>query len=250
MYKVVWVARFRDGVSREQARRHWTEVHGPLGARVRGIERYVQNHVLSALGPVAVSDEPAAFDGYSCCWYREREAFEESLRTPEWAALGVDSPHIFDDSRWEGWSASLDSRTIIDGAEAPFKTVWFVRFRPDVRADPDRSREAHEYWIARHGGHFGTQVPGISRYVQNHVISAIDGEGENAQIAMDFDGFSECWFADRAAFELALGSKEWRRMNQDAEDLFEIDYIVPAMSAVLEQRVIVEHEDDGGVRPA
>ena len=93
-------------------------------------------------------------------------------------------------------------------------------------------------------------MPGISRYVQNHVISAIDGEGENAQIAMDFDGFSECWFADRAAFELAMDSPEWQRMNEDAEELFDVGYIVPAMSAVLEQRVIVEHEDDGGVRPA
>jgi uncharacterized protein (TIGR02118 family) len=239
MYKVVWVARFREGISSQEARRHWTEVHGPLGAKVDGIERYVQNHVQSALGPIAVSGEPAAFDGYSCCWYRDREAFEASLRTSEWAALGVDSPNLFDDRRWEGWSASLDARTIIEGQEAPFKTVWFVRFKPEVRGDPQRSREAHEYWIAKHGGHFGAQVPGITRYVQNHVISAIDGEGESSQIAMEFDGFSECWFADRAAFELAMGSAEWLRMNDDAEELFEIDYTVPAMSAVIDQRAIV-----------
>ena len=250
MYKVVWVARFRDGISREEAGRHWTEVHGPLGANVPEIERYVQNHVRSALGPLGVSDESAAFDGYSCCWYRDRETFEHSLSTPAWAALGVDSPNLFDDSRWEGWSASLDPRTIIDGEEAPFKTVWFVRFKPDVRADAQRSREAHEYWIAMHGGHFGARVPGISRYVQNHVASAIDGEGESSRIAMDFDGFSECWFADRAAFELAMGSPEWQRMNEDAEELFELDYIVPAMSAVLEQRVIVERRELVGAAPA
>jgi len=250
MYKVVWVAEFRDGISREDARGHWTEVHGPLGARVGGIERYVQNHVLSALGAVGVSDEQAAFDGYSCCWYRDRERFAGSLRTPEWAALGVDSPNIFDDTRWEGWSASLDSRTIIEGAEAPFKTVWFVRFRPDVRGDRDRSREAHAYWIAMHGGHFGTKVPGITRYVQNHVIEAIDGAGENPKIAMDFDGFSECWFADRAAFELAMDSPEWQRMNEDAEELFDVGYIVPAMSAVLEQRVIVDRAEHAGMPPA
>jgi len=239
MYKVVWVARFREGIERDEARRHWTEVHGRLGARVPGIGRYVQSHVRSALGPVGVSDARTEFDGYSCCWYRDREAFERSLRTPEWAAVGADSPNLFDDSRWEGWSASLDSRTIIDGGEAPFKTVWFVRFKPDARADPQRSREAHEYWIAKHGGHFGVRVPGIARYVQNHVISAIDGEGENGRIAMDFDGFSECWFEDRAAFELTMSSPEWERMNEDADELFELDYIVPRMSAVLDERVIV-----------
>jgi uncharacterized protein (TIGR02118 family) len=240
MYKVVWVARFHQGVSREQARAHWREVHAPLGAKVAGIERYVQNHVVSALGPLAPSDEPAAFDGYSCCWYRNQEAFEQSLRTPEWAALGVDSPNLFDDSRWDGSSASLDPRTIIDGPRAPFKTVWFVRFKPEVRGDRQRSAQAHERWIDSHGGHFGTRVPGIARYVQNHVVSAIDAAGENPDIAMDFDGFSECWFADRGAFELAMASPEWAAMNEDAEELFDLDYIVPAMSAVLEENVIVE----------
>ena len=250
MYKVVWVARFHQGVSPEQARRHWREVHAPLGTKVAGIERYVQNHVLSALGPLAVSEEPAAFDGYSCCWYRDREAFEESLQTPEWAALGADSPNLFDDSRWDGSSASLDARAIIDGPRAPFKTVWFVRFKPEVRGDPQRSRAAHERWIASHGGHFGTRVPGISRYVQNHVVSAIDATGENADIAMDFEGFSECWFADRAAFELAMASPEWAAMNEDADELFDVDYIVPAMSAVLEESVIVERLEQRDAVPA
>ncbi len=67
----------------------------------------------------------------------------------------------------------MRSLTIIDGGEGPFKTVWFVRFKPEVRADPGRARAAHAYWISTHGGHYGVKVPGISRYVQNHVASAI-----------------------------------------------------------------------------
>ena len=239
MYKVVWLARFGEGIASADAHRHWKTVHGPIASRVAGIERYVQNHVLSALGAVAPSDAATYFDGYSCCWYESRETFEASLRTPEWAAVAADSPNLFDDTCWEGWSAALDARTIIDGDEAPYKTVWFVRFKDDVRADAARTREAHEYWIATHGGHFGAQVPGISRYVQNHVVRAIDATGENETTAVEFDGFSECWFADRAAFERAMSAPEWLRMNEDAESLFDVDYILPHMSAVLEQTVIV-----------
>jgi uncharacterized protein (TIGR02118 family) len=242
MYKVVWVAAFHNRISPEDARRHWRTVHGPLGAKVPGVARYVQNHVVSALGPVATSDAGTYFDGYSCCWYRDRAAFEQSLTTPQWGALGVDSPNLFDDSRWDGWSASLDARTIVDGEEAPYKTVWFARFKPDVRTDAGRTREAHEYWIAQHGRHFGVKVPGIERYVQNHVIRAIDGTGENDAIAMDFEGFSECWFRNRAAFGQAMESPEWLRMNDDAQDLFDVDYIVPHMSAVLEQHVMAGGE--------
>jgi uncharacterized protein (TIGR02118 family) len=240
-YKVIWVARFRDGISRDDARRHWSEVHGALGRMVAGIDRYVQSHVLAGLHATGVSDEPTGFDGYSCCWYASRQVFEQSLTTPEWAALGADSPNVFDDSRWDGWSASLDARTIVEGPEAPFKTVWFVRFKPEIRADAARSREAHEYWIATHGGRFGARVPEIGRYVQNHVVAGIDGTGENPEIAMDFDGFSECWFEDEAAFERAMASDEWLRMNEDAETFCDVDYIVHGMSAVLEERVIVDN---------
>ena len=237
MYKVVWAARFRAGMAKEAARRHWAEIHGPLGAKVPGIERYVQNHAVSSLGAVAVNDDDTAFDGYSCCWYADRQAFEASLKTPEWKAISDDSPNLFDDSRWAGWSASLDARTIVDGEEGPFKTVWFVRFKPDVRADAARTREAHEYWIATHGGFFGVKVPGIGRYVQNHVAAAIDSVGETDEIAMEFDGFSECWFEDRAAFERAMASDEWLRMNEDADGLFDIPFSLTGMSAVVEEQV-------------
>ena len=240
MYKVVWVARFKEGTDSDVARRHWSETHGPLGRKVPGIERYVQNHVTSALGFVGLSDERASFDGYSTCWYAHRSAFEESLTTPAWGAIGADSPNLFDDSCWAGWSASLDPRTIIDGPEGPFKTVWFVRFKPEVRADPQRTRDAHDRWITSHGGQFGVQVPGISRYVQNHVVAAIDSVGQNDEIPMEYDGYSECWFEDRAAFDLAMASEQWRRMNEDAVELFDIEYTVPLMSAVLAERVIVE----------
>ena len=55
VYKVVWFARFPQGMAKEDARRYWAENHGPLCAST-DIERYVQNHVI---GPVpAVSGVP------------------------------------------------------------------------------------------------------------------------------------------------------------------------------------------------
>ena len=34
VYKVVWFARFLEGMDKHEARRHWREVHGPLGLKV------------------------------------------------------------------------------------------------------------------------------------------------------------------------------------------------------------------------
>ena len=92
MYKVVWFARFRDGLERDAARRHWREVHAPFAHGIPQIEIYIQSHATRALGAVGISDDPLGFDGYSCCWYRDEEAFLESLRAPDWAGMSADAP--------------------------------------------------------------------------------------------------------------------------------------------------------------
>jgi uncharacterized protein (TIGR02118 family) len=237
MYKVAWIARFLEGLDRAEGFRHWRDIHGPLGRAVPGIDRYVQNYATQSLGMVGVSDDPPAFDGYSCCWYADRDAFHTSLETPEWAAIMADGPNLFEVDYFWGMSAALEEATIIDGPEGPLKTVWIVRFKDDIRSDPGRTREAHQYWIDTHGRHFGVRVPVIGRYVQNHVVEPIGADGVD-ETALRFDGFSECWFEDRAAFDRCMASSEWDEMNQDAENLFDVDFILSGMSAVLEERVV------------
>jgi uncharacterized protein (TIGR02118 family) len=238
MYKVVWFARFLPHLTREEGRRHWRDIHGPLGARVPGIDLYVQSHATAALGPVGPEEGPLAFDGYSCCWYADEEAFLASLRTPEWAAISADGPNLFDMDYFWGMSAVLDEQTIVDGEYGPFKAVWPVRFKPEIRSDGERTRETHEYWIETHGGHFGRAVPGIGRYVQNHCVAALGADGATDEIELLFDGFSECWFEDRAAFDRAMASSEWLAMNADAESFCDLDFILGGMSALVEENIV------------
>ena len=232
MYKVVWFARFREDLERSAARRHWAEVHGPLGRKVPQMEAYVQSHVVESLGEGAVG-----YDGYSCSWFADEEAFNEGLGTPEWAALGADSDNVFDWTSFEGMSAVLDERTIVDGGYGPFKAVWVVRFTDEIRSDPDRVRKAHEYWIETHGGKFGRDVPGIGRYVQNHCVVPLDPVRVDESVELAFDGFSECWFEDRAAYERATTSPEWLAMNEDAVTFCDVPFI-GRMSAIVEENVV------------
>ena len=238
MYKVVWFARFREGMAREDARRHWREVHGPLGLKVPQIKAYVQSHAVEALGPAGASDVTLGFDGYSCCWFADEESYGAALRMPEWGAIAADSPKLFELDSFQGMCAVLDERTIVDGDYGPFKAVWVVRFKDEIRSDPARTREAHEYWIETHGGRFGRDVPGIGRYVQNHCIAALGAEGADSTGELLFDGFSECWFEDRDAFDLAMSSPEWLAMNADALTFCDVDYILDGMSAIVEENVV------------
>ena len=141
------------------------------------IKAYVQSHAVAALGPAEESDVPLGFDGYSSCWFADEESYAEALQTPEWADIAADSPNVFDSDSFRGMCAVLDERTIVDGDYGPFKAVWVVRFKDEIRSDPARTREAHEHWIETHGGRFGRDVPGIGRYVQNHCVAALGPEG-------------------------------------------------------------------------
>ena len=91
VFKVVWFARFLEGVDRGEGRRHWREVHGPLGLKVPQIKVYVQSHAVAALGPAEENDVPLAFDGYSSCSFADEESYAEVLQeTPAWADIAAD----------------------------------------------------------------------------------------------------------------------------------------------------------------
>jgi uncharacterized protein (TIGR02118 family) len=238
VFKVVWFARFPPGMAGDDAHRYWREVHGPLALPVPQIESYVQSHAVEPLGPADVGEGTLRFDGYSNCWFADEASYREAMRTPQWATVAADGPNVFDLASFRGMCAVLDERTIVEGELGPFKTVWVVRFKDEIRDDPERAREAHEHWVRTHGEQFGRAVPGIGRYLQNHCLAALGDDGADPAGELWFDGYSECWFADRDAYELAVGSPEWRAMNDDAATFCDVEFILDGMSAVVEEHVV------------
>ena len=233
MYKLARIVRFGPGMERAEGKRRWRGRHAELGRAVHGVERYVQNHATESLGLVGPDAERPDFDGYACVWFADRDAFQGALGSPEWDAMVADDVELFDTAALATMVAAVEEHTIIDGPEGPFKAVWVVRFKDDIRADPARTGEAHAYWTATHGGAYGVKVPGIDRYVQNHVVEPLDDGVQPA-----FDGFSECWFQDRAAFDVTMASTEWGEMNADAETIFDVGWIVGGMSALIDEVVV------------
>jgi uncharacterized protein (TIGR02118 family) len=223
MYKVVWFARFAPSLTNEEARGYWAEHHGPM-CKETGIERYVQNHVTGPVPSVSgVAEEETSFDGYSCGWWSDRDAYERTMASPEWQALVDDGQNVFDMTWLDGMSAVLEEYTIMEGPASPFKVLWMVRFRPDLERE-----EADRYWVNRHGPIFKSLD--IDRYVQNHVVeSTIGGE------SVGFDGFSECWFKDEDQFLRAVTSPTWAEAVEDGLNVFDMSQL---WGAVVEERVV------------
>jgi uncharacterized protein (TIGR02118 family) len=213
--KVVWMARFAPGLTRDEARRHWTEVHGEIGSHVPGMYRYQQNHVV---GPLPGAPEPAdgvfPIDGYSLGWWASRAAYDEAMTTPEWAALGKDAPNVFDRSFFWGMSALVDERVICDGPEEGIKVVFVVDFRADI----DRE-EAGRYWAEVHGP-LALAAPGLTRCVQSPAVEGVGPVGAPSP-ALKFAGFVECWFPDAPTCRQALGSPAWDELRRDGRAIFD-----------------------------
>jgi uncharacterized protein (TIGR02118 family) len=87
---LVFVKR-RSDLSPESFHTYWRDVHGPLGAAIPGVRRYVQHHAISNL--YANGREPS-YDGVAQTWFDDLEAMRAAARTEERAATIDDGVHF------------------------------------------------------------------------------------------------------------------------------------------------------------
>ena len=94
MTKVIFVIHKRSDMGRDEFRRYWRDVHGPIAARMPGLRKYVQNY---AVPDPASGDLPC--DGIAEVWFDSAEALQAALDSPEGAATMADIPNFLDPDR-------------------------------------------------------------------------------------------------------------------------------------------------------
>jgi len=105
------------------------------------------------------------------------------------------------------------------------KVIFLLRFRSDLDKEAVR-----RWWLNEHGA-LALKNLGMKRYVQNHWIAPI--EAEHAAGGMPYDGCVEVWFEDREAYERTLASPEWKALEEDGVNGFDME--------VLHGGFVVEH---------
>jgi len=92
MTKMIFGAKRRPGMSREDFGRYWTTVHAEKAKRVPGIVRYVIN-----LAPDLAGTEPdLPYDGIAEVWFANEDDMRASARSPEVAVVLDDEKNLFD----------------------------------------------------------------------------------------------------------------------------------------------------------
>jgi uncharacterized protein (TIGR02118 family) len=95
MIKLVYCITKKPGMTDEEFFRYWEHVHGPIGARIPGVRRFVQSHRVHVPGDSRGAD----YDGMAELWFDDLEALLEARRSPEWQASTEDEENFIDHSR-------------------------------------------------------------------------------------------------------------------------------------------------------
>jgi uncharacterized protein (TIGR02118 family) len=88
VFTVTFVLYEKDGLDRAEALRYWRETHGPIVAKVEGVQRYVQQHAVGA-----PEGEPP-FLGVASLAFADQAAFGAAAASPEFAAAIADVPNF------------------------------------------------------------------------------------------------------------------------------------------------------------
>jgi uncharacterized protein (TIGR02118 family) len=89
--KNIEFVRRKPGMAVADFQRYWREVHGPLGASIGTVRRYVQSHTRP--GAYTRGTAPA-WDGFALTWFDDLEAMRASARSPEYAATRADEDNF------------------------------------------------------------------------------------------------------------------------------------------------------------
>jgi len=77
----------KPGLSIDAFQKHWREVHGPLGAAIPVVLRYVQSHTRRSIYDCG---KTPLYDGVALTWFADTQAMRESATTPEYARTRAD----------------------------------------------------------------------------------------------------------------------------------------------------------------
>ena len=91
MIKVIYCIRRRRDLSPEQFADYWLNTHGPIGARIPGLCRLVQNHLRRVPG-----DREPTYDGVAELWFEDEASLLAARSSPEWAASTADEANFVD----------------------------------------------------------------------------------------------------------------------------------------------------------
>lgn len=210
MIKVVtWFTR-KPGLTVEEFRTYWRHEHPTVVLNLPGLAAYNQNHVTDA--GYAKGRQPYA-DGVAETWWDSLDALQAHRGTAALDAVMADEGHFIDPDRRH--SLVVEEKVVVDGEAGPgaLKQITWLTRRPDLTPE-----QCHAHWWDNHGP-LGAKVPGMVRYVQNHVPARAYRDGRQPI----HDGLAIVHLASLEAARTAATSPELAATRADEANFLDLD---------------------------
>ncbi len=222
MVKMVIGFKRKPGMPVEDFQHHWRTVHAGIIARLPGLRRYVQSHVL----PVSYRKSEPAFDAVAESTFDDTHAMKSLVGTAAYADVLADEPNFIDGATMR---SIVTDELVVKDLPPPadgVKSITLMTRRAGMPIDAFRA-----YWQDVHGP-LCAAVPAVRRYVQNPTRRAIYDSGRMPA----FDGAAMTWFDSLDALRAAAPTPEFARLREDVAQFVAAD---ASPSVLTQEHVIV-----------
>jgi uncharacterized protein (TIGR02118 family) len=188
--------------SSEEFRRYWREHHGALAARLAGLSRYQQNHVVDSVQRgISYPRGSEQLDGFSMLWFDDEKAMRAAMATDAGQALVADENYFMGDLR----IVALDQVEVIAPAsDRPLIKRMSLLKRLD---NVPHEQFVHE-WRVEHA-RLVRRLNGVRGYRQNLIVHReVPKATPVGYERLPIDGIVELWFDDAASLDAAFASPQ------------------------------------------
>ena len=167
-------------------RKHWREGHGALAAKLPGLRRYHQNHVVDReQRGITYARGGLDFDGFSELWFDDMPSMQAAFAAEKQVKeLGEDEARLIGELKL---ITAIQHVVIPKPAGVPLiKRMSTLKRRPDVSAE-----KFQEEWFDVHSV-LVKRLPQVKAYTQNLIFDRSHGRGKPAKYEeLPIDGIVE-----------------------------------------------------------
>ena len=189
----------KSDISPGAFRSHWRQFHAPIAARLPGLRRYHQNHVIDAVQRgIDYPRGPVQVDGFSELWFDGQQAIDGAIASDAMTELAADEAQFVGDI----YVITAEQHVVIPTPPgAPLiKRMSTLRRRDDVTAEQFRHEwfDVHSILVKR--------LPQVKGYTQNLISQRSHRRTPVSRDELPIDGIVELWFEDVASLEAGFRS--------------------------------------------
>jgi uncharacterized protein (TIGR02118 family) len=211
----------RADIDHQEFRTHWRTGHGALAAKLPGLRRYHQNHVVDRTQRgITYARDGLDFDGFSELWFDDLPAMQAAFASNEVKALGGDENRFISELKL---ISAVQHVVIPTPSDVPLiKRMTTLKRRPDVSAE-----KFQEEWFDVHSV-LVKRLPQVKGYTQNLIFDRSHGRGKPATYnEFPIDGIVELWFTDTESLNEGFASDAGKTLMTHATEF------IAAMSTFL-----------------